>query len=366
MSRTIDAIPSGHSDLTAEWLTEVLAEAGYGRVPVASVDAQPIGTGQTGATFRLSVSYLSPQPELPVTFVAKIPVPDRTIRTRVALGCKAEVEFYQRLAETLQVPVPTCYFSAIADGGAEFVLLLSDLAPAIQGNQLKGCSPAEARPAAAALASLHGPRWCDPEWLTFRSTSMPSPDEKVARAVARFASKATEAVLSGLGHRMTPSDQATLEQFPSLVADWLLLFPGRFSLLHGDYRLDNLMFDPTGQQVTVVDWQTISVGLPARDLAYFVSTSLSPQDRRAHEMSLVGSYHTALTRFDVPDYSLDACELDYRVGMLQGPLTATLGWAYSSATERGDAMVLTMLERALGAIRDLGSFQLVAELAGDA
>jgi hypothetical protein len=360
----IDAVPSEHADLTAEWLSDALGQAGYGTVAVASVDVQPIGTGQTGATFRVSVSYLSPRPELPATFVAKIPVPDLAIRTRVAPGCKAEVEFYQRLAETLKVPVPKCYFSAIANDGAAFVLLMADLAPAIQGDQLKGCSPLAARPAATALAGLHGPRWCDPEWLRLRSISMPSPDEKVARAVARFASKATEEVLSGLGRRMTSLDRTTLEQFPNLVANWLLLFPDRFSLLHGDYRLDNLMFDPTGQKVTVVDWQTISVGLPARDLAYFVSTSLSPRDRRDHEMNLVSNYHTALSRFDVPDYSLVTCELDYRIGMLQGPLIATLGWANSSATDRGNAMVLTMLERALGAIRDLESFQLVAELAG--
>ena len=55
--------------------------------------------------------------------------------------------------------------------------------------------------------------------------------------------------------------------------------PDRFALMHGDYRLDNLLFDPDRTHVTVVDWQTLGAGLPARDLAYFTGTSLMPDVR---------------------------------------------------------------------------------------
>ena len=61
-----------------------------------------------------------------------------------------------------------------------------------------------------------------------------------------------------------------------MVTPWLLAEPDRFSLMHGDYRLDNMLFDPDRTRVTVVDWQTLGVGLPARDLAYFLATSLRP------------------------------------------------------------------------------------------
>lgn len=62
-------------------------------------------------------------------------------------------------------------------------MLLADLAPAVQGDQLAGCTLEEARLAAGALAGLHGPRWCDPEWLTFTGATMPKPDADFARGL---------------------------------------------------------------------------------------------------------------------------------------------------------------------------------------
>ena len=51
-------------------------------------------------------------------------------------------------------------------------------------------------------------------------------------------------------------------------------------LIHGDYRLDNLMFPPHGTGVVAVDWQTLAVAPPARDLAYFLATSGSRSRER--------------------------------------------------------------------------------------
>lgn len=44
---------------------------------------------------------------------------------------------------------------------------------------------------------------------------------------------------------------------------------GRVSLVHGDYRLDNLMFDKDNQRViAVLDWELSTLGHPYADLAY--------------------------------------------------------------------------------------------------
>ena len=64
----------------------------------------------------------------------------------------------------------------------------------------------------------------------------------------------------------------------SLVTPWLMAERDRFALMHGDYRLDNMLFDPDRTRITVVDWQTVGIGLPGRDLAYFTATSLDPDD----------------------------------------------------------------------------------------
>jgi len=43
---------------------------------------------------------------------------------------------------------------------------------------------------------------------------------------------------------------------------------GRVSLVHGDYRIDNLMFNKTGDSVlAVLDWELSTLGHPFADLA---------------------------------------------------------------------------------------------------
>jgi aminoglycoside phosphotransferase (APT) family kinase protein len=132
----------------------------------------------------------------------------------------------------------------------------------------------------------------------------------------------------------------------------LVARPDRFALLHGDYRLDNLMF---GDEVHVVDWQTLTVGLPGRDLGYFLGTSLKTTDRRANEEAIVGHYHQAL---GIDGYDLATCWDDYRAGMFQGPMITVLGAIFATAerSDRADGMFLAMARRSCAAIRDLDAF----------
>jgi aminoglycoside/choline kinase family phosphotransferase len=146
----------------------------------------------------------------------------------------------------------------------------------------------------------------------------------------------------------------------SLIAPWLLSEYERFALLHGDFRLDNLLFDPGLSRVSVVDWQTLGVGLPARDLAYFTATSLDSQLRATLEKDLVDDYHRALLDYGVTDYNRETCWRDYRLGVLQAPLISALGFAFAASTDRGDDMVLTMLRRGCQAIRDLQTLELIS------
>lgn len=356
----MNLLPTAPGDVTAEWLSAVLSTP---EVPVAvrDINITPVGTGQTGATYRVEVTYAAPA-NLPDTFVVKLPSSDPAVRERVSLGYRAEHAFYTTAADTLNMPMPRCYHCDIARDGADFVLVLEDLAPAVQGDQIDGCGDAEARLAVDALAGLHGPRWCDPAWLTFPGTTMPRADADFAKGLGDIARMATDITVDKLGDRMSADDRGTLNEATDLTTPWLLIEPDRFSLLHGDYRLDNLLFDPARTRVSVVDWQTLAVGLPARDLSYFLATSLQPEARAQSERGLVDAYHSALVEQGVRDYDAAQCWRDYRLGMLQVPLITTLGFAFAAATDRGDQMVLTMLERGCRAIRELDTLGLIRSL----
>jgi len=350
------AIPRTPTDVTPRWVASVLG------TDVRSVDVTPIGTGQTGATYRLAVRYGTDQPSLPDSFAVKLSSQDDAVRDRVALGYRSEHAFYTEVADVVRVPIPRHFHCEISSDGGDFVLVLADMAPAVQGDQIAGCAVEEARLAVRALAGLHGPTWCDPRWPEFEGLVMSAATEDAMRGLGEVAVLAAGMTLDRLGSRMTDEDRDTITEAMSLVAPWLMATRDRFALMHGDYRLDNLLFTPDRRHVTVVDWQTLGVGLPARDLAYFTGTSLTPELRSVVERDLVAAYFAELSGYGVGDYRLETCWDDYRVGMIQVPFLSVLGCAFSVSTERGDDMMLVMMHRGCQAIRDLGSLEAVRAL----
>jgi len=326
---------------------------------VAAVEVTPIGTGQTGATYRVRATYRGAK-ELPETFAIKLSAQDDAVRERVALGYRSEVEYYARVADRMSIPVPSCFYSEISDDGADFVLVLADMAPAVQGDQIAGCSAAEAALAVEALAGLHGPSWCDPQWMALSGIAMPKPgDDAAAAGLGEIAQMAANILIDKLGDDISAEDRETLTAAMGLVTQWLMAEPSRYALMHGDYRLDNMLFDPDRTRITVVDWQTVGIGLPGRDLAYFTATSLDPGVRAQVERDLVSHYHRALLGYGVTDYDFDTCWRDYRLGVVQAPLLTGLGFAFAASTERGDEMMLTMLRRGCRAIRELDTLDLI-------
>jgi hypothetical protein len=335
--------------LTPAWLSGALGAT------VDDLTSEPVGTGQIGTCYRLTLRGTG----VPDRMLAKLPATDPGTRELLANVYRSEMRFYDLIAPTVDVRVPTTYYAEMSPDSGDFTLLMEDLAPREQGDQLAGCSVAQARDAVVNLAGLHGPRWCDPTLLEVEGLQINGPDD--ASLMAELYGPATDIFVDGLAALLSDEDVVTLRAVVGIIEPWALARAERFALVHGDYRLDNLMFPPDGTAgVVALDWQTLSLALPARDLAYFLSTGLSVQDRRAHERDLVAAYHAALTSYGVAGYSFEECWEDYCFAMVQGPLVSVFGCAYGARTERGDRMFATMVARSCAAIRDLGTLSLAA------
>lgn len=320
-----------------------------------SVAVEPIGTGQTSATYRLTLDADGCAP----TMVAKLAEGHEEARRRVATGHRNEVGFYRELVQTLEVRAPYCRYAALNNDATSFTLLLEDLSPRRAGRQSDGCSLPQATQAVLNLARLHASRWNDASLHDVSFVPPLTPDR--ARFLADLAHSSTETFIGRYDGRLDPNDAATLREVADALYEWQTKHRRPFSVIHGDYRLDNLMLDPAGEDVVAVDWQTLGIALPTRDLAYFIGTSLPSGQRREQEDGLVSAYYDELRRRGVGDYASDRFATDYRIGQLQGPMITTIG-SLTSVGPRGrdaDEMFLSMARRSCAAVREHRSLEVV-------
>jgi aminoglycoside phosphotransferase (APT) family kinase protein len=157
--------------------------------------------------------------------------------------------------------------------------------------------------------------------------------------------------------RLAPEVVAVGERLMPRVHGYLADQPRPWTVQHGDYRLDNLLFGDGSRApaLAVVDWQTAIHGPGPADVSYFLGAGLAAEDRRAHEEALVREYHAALRAGGVEGYGWDRCWEDYRRYAYAGYLMAVGASMVVEQTERGDEMFLAMARRHAAQVVDLDS-----------
>ncbi len=339
-------IPTEPEALSAEWLTGVFEAAGLSG-EVSAATTSPVGTGQMARSYRVS---LSASGGIPTSVVCKLPATEPSVRELGSSGYRKEVSFYEKLAPHVDIAVPHCWHSEISDDDRDFVLVLEDMAPATQGDQIAGCSPDQVTRASIELARLHRPTWieADPVDLSWMGTDDPS-------MLGMFMPIAHEQFIDNLGDRLGDAHKEVLTTFAPNAVDWIGAGTKHTAVVHGDFRLDNLLFGADGS-VTVVDWQTMTVGVAGCDLAYLLGNSVPTEVRRTIDQEVMEAY---VDELDIDGYGLEECLADVRYGAFQGPMITMLGAYAATRTDRGDDMFVAMAERSCDQILDLDSLELL-------
>lgn len=355
-ARLADAI----DDLSPAWFTAALRAGGVlgPRDTVADAKAALFGTGQFGLVTRAELTYGEENEAAsgPASVIVKLPSTDEGSRgLGIAIGAyEGEVRFYQELAPRSSVRVPQAYWTDFEPGTGRVTLVLEDLSADWQvGDAVAGGTVAQVEAAIDAIAQLQVDLWDVPElrkldWLAAPARTQMLFDG-VPQAVAPF--------LERFGPRLDPTTTTLVERLAPLAASYPeRAWVGPLVVAHGDYRLDNLLFQGgSALRATIIDWQSLRLGPPGLDLGILIGAALDTGTRRAHQDALITRWHDALVAGGVHGFSRDDAAASVRAGALWTFLL-TVGLATTLAqSDRGDAMWAGMVARSAELVSDLGA-----------
>eukprot|EP00850_Spirogloea_muscicola_P017197 SM000145S00814 [mRNA] locus=s145:253582:256381:+ [translate_table: standard] len=353
--------PTRPEEVTDEWLTEVLRQAGTlgPSSAVRATASQRIGSGVglLSLLHRLTLAYDgSPPPAgAPATLVAKFAHPSPEIRRMAgANGSYArEAGLYNVMGtqppvlaaaaagpavpQALALRTPAIYCSHHDAASGHMVLVMEDLVDAVPLDQVAGATHAQAATVVLDAARLHARFWGSPEldgwaWL-------PKLDEERVKAFdAGEYTTAWPTFLALFGGLVPPALRALLSRLPEHTAELLdHLGSHPRTLLHGDLRLDN------------------------------VYESCEPDLRRGAERRLLELYLQELEAVAEGGdgvYTLTDCWQDYRVATLYYFVLAVNLAGHvppdSGGCSRVHALAAAVAVRSLAAIVDLRCLELLA------
>ena len=252
-------------------------------------------------------------------------------------------------------PVPRPYGLCVDDAviGAAFYVMEMVEGRTIWDGAMPGATPAERRAHYEAmvdtLAALHAT-----DFAAAGLESYGRPGNYFERQVARW----TKQYRAAETERMDAVERL-IEWLPRTLPEQT-----RTSIVHGDYRIDNMIFAADAPRVVaVLDWELSTLGDPLADFSYFLMSWVTQPEGRSGVMGLTGAdtgiptidevvqrYCAATGRDGVPDLNwYFAYNLFRLTGIVQGiKKRIQVGTASSAQAERSAAGVYRLADAAWG------------------
>jgi hypothetical protein len=340
------SIPKTPAEITPAWFHEHL---GW-NVTDVQVHEIGAGVGVSSAVYRAHLTGV----DVPETVVVKLTAidPNAAFTSTVLRMYIREAKFFNELADDMPVRVPAGHYGDVSDDGADFVVVMEDLAGNRMLDQTGHLDDADAEACIDNLAVWHANWWNRIDGMAESGLALAliDPiypallpglfDEGWAKLNASDGCVPPES-LQPIGPRWGGAVEGLLQQ----------LSEGPMTLLHGDYRTDNMMFTPDGT-VVLMDFQLTSVGSAAYDVAYFIGSCMDVD--AARERELYDRWSGGLVAAGVPESDLADMWDKYRIASLfclVYPAVASRGMDLDVPRERDLANV--MMSRQARAAVDL-------------
>jgi len=341
------AIPTNPDEVTPAWVSSV---TGW---QIDSLELTEIGAGLgvSSAVYRATLTGR----RCPPTVVVKLTAadPSAAFTSTVLHMYRREGKFFQLLAPQAPMRVPVGYYGAVTDDGSQVALIIEDLADTRACDQIAGMELTDAERCIDAIAAWHAKWWRNVDGLTDQCAALAlGNDLYPALLPGLFAEgwnklRATPhctppASLIELGNRFGDTMTKVLQQ----------LDQDPVTLLHGDFRGDNILFERDGTPIAI-DFQMIHTGSAAYDLAYFITQSLDRELAHVHETFLLDRWRQRIIQAGVPETDLERIADDYRAAArfcIVYPVVASRGMDLDDP--RQAALVNTLMSRLARVVED--------------
>jgi len=263
------------------------------------------------------------------------------------------------VAPRTPIRVPRVFVTIMEPADHLYILVMEDLTGLTVGDQVVGMSRAQVLAGARTIAPLHASWWNGNQrqllpWV-------PSVEQQLTMlgltpVVIRTA---WPHFLETFGDVLPPGGRELGERIIKHLERILAAFvQGKRTLVHFDYRADNLFIDDLARKdpIVVVDWQLAMWGLGAYDVARLAGGSIPPAERGGHHEEIVECWHDGLLAGGVRDYSREEAWHDYRLSAIMATLNPVLvHYMFKTAGARGTALGAAMTQRFFNDLVECGA-----------
>ena len=346
-------VPATIDDIDVPTLERLMGNSlGGGRLTGFHTEQIGEGVGMMGLLYRAALTVEGGDGTAPSSVIIKLAGSDPWARETAKLfGWYArEVNFYASIAGEA-IRTPDCHAALHDPETDDFVLVLQDLSHLRTVDQLDGCDIEDARRVVVALARFGAAFWGKTDSVTGVPHIWESPNPE---AFAHTMAESGPAFAEKFPGRLPADVAAAVARMPEVAGEIFEPEEGQVAtLMHGDFRLDNMFFDDDG--LVLLDWQLMAKAPVGSDLGYFLSQSLTTDQRRAHEHELLQLYRDTLAAHGAEIDQQELYDIYRRAVMLLLAIPVGGGAKLDLANDRALELFEVILSRSLAAIEDLGA-----------